>query len=322
MSAVERLAAAPAHLPVLLEQVMAALEPRDGAIYVDATFGRGGYTAAMLQIAACRVFAFDRDPAAIAAGAELAEEFPGRLELIHARFGEMDQQVAARGVRQVDGVVFDLGVSSPQLDDGSRGFSFRVDAPLDMRMDSEGETAADLVNNLPEDTLAELITRYGEERQARAVARAIVRGRPITRTQQLADIVRRVVRRGADGIDPATRTFQALRMAVNDELGELERGLVAAETLLAPGGRLAIVSFHSLEDRAAKTFLAARTRFGVPVSRHRPHDPTHITIPSFKPGSKGALRPNSAELAANPRARSARLRWAIRTEAPPQGRAP
>jgi 16S rRNA (cytosine1402-N4)-methyltransferase len=322
MNVAERVAERPAHVPVLLEPVLAALEPRDGGRYVDGTFGRGGYSAAVLDVAACQVIALDRDPAAMAAGAALAADFPGRFDLIHGRFGDMDALLAARGVQLVDGVVLDLGVSSPQLDDPARGFSFRADGPLDMRMDGEGETAADLVNGLPEDTLAELIARYGEERQARAVARAIVRARPITRTLHLAETVRGVVHRSADGIDPATRTFQALRIAVNDELGELERGLAAAERLLVPGGRLAVVTFHSLEDRAVKSFLAARSRFGAPVSRHRPQDPEARAIPSFKPGSKGAIRPSAAECAANPRARSARLRWAVRTEAPPQGSRP
>jgi 16S rRNA (cytosine1402-N4)-methyltransferase len=304
-----------AHLPVLCDEVVAALAPRDGAIYVDGTFGGGGYSEALLAAAHCAVIGIDRDPEAIRRGADLEARHGGRLTLIEGRFGAMQEHIHTLGIAAVDGVTLDLGVSSPQLDQPERGFSFREDGPLDMRMGRTGETAADLVNNLPEKDLADLIWRYGEERHSRRVARAINRARGeirITRTKELADLVRKIVPRSGDGIDPATRTFQALRIAVNDELGELERGLGAAETMLKPGGRLAIVSFHSLEDRAVKSFLAARSGTGSGVSRHAPADPKRRFTPSFKLLSRRPVRPSEAEMQRNPRARSARLRAAER----------
>jgi len=304
-----------AHLPVLRDEVVAALAPRDGAVYIDGTFGRGGYSEALLAAAECAVIGIDRDPEAIRRGAALEARHGGRLTLIEGRFGEMAEHIQGLGIAAVDGVALDLGVSSPQLDQPERGFSFREDGPLDMRMAASGETAADLVNSLPEKQLADLIWRYGEERHARRVARAIGETRNtarITRTKELADLVRRIVPRSPDGIDPATRTFQALRIAVNDELGELERGLDAAETMLKVGGRLAIVSFHSLEDRAVKTFLAARSGTGSGVSRHAPADPKRRLGPSFRLLSRRPIRPSEAELQRNARARSARLRAAER----------
>ena len=311
-------AAGPApHVPVLLDEVVAALQPRAGGLYVDGTFGGGGYSTALLTAADCRVYAIDRDPAAIDRGRALAARFPGRLEIIEGRFGDLARLLTARGVAIVHGVVFDLGLSSPQIDEAARGFSFRADGPLDMRMGASGATAADLVNHLPEAELADIIWRYGEERQARRIARAIVRAReaaPIARTLELAAVVRKVVHRAPDGIDPATRTFQALRIRVNDEIGELQRGLVAAEQLLAPGGWLAVVSFHSLEDREVKTFLRTRSSTGG-GSRHRP-DIGVQRVPSFRLASRRAVRPSEAECRRNPRARSARLRAAQRTEAP------
>jgi 16S rRNA (cytosine1402-N4)-methyltransferase len=303
------------HLPVLRDEVVAALAPRDGAVYVDGTFGGGGYSEALLAAAECAVIGIDRDPEAIRRGAALKARHGGRLTLIEGRFGEMAEHIQGLGIAAVDGVALDLGVSSPQLDQPERGFSFREDGPLDMRMAASGETAADLVNTLPEKELADLIWRYGEERHARRVARAIgeTRGTAhITRTTELADLVRRIVPRSPDGIDPATRTFQALRIAVNDELGELERGLGAAETVLKIGGRLAVVSFHSLEDRAVKTFLAARSGTGAGVSRHAPADPKRRLGPSFRLLSRRPIRPSEAELQRNARARSARLRAAER----------
>ncbi len=306
------------HVPVLLDEVLQVLQPRDGGIYVDGTFGAGGYTAALLAAADCRVYAVDRDPAAIARGRDLVSRFTGRLELLEGRFGDLSRLLTARGVAVVHGVVFDLGTSSPQLDEAARGFSFRFDGPLDMRMSAEGETAADLVNRLPEAELADIIWRYGEERHARRIARAIVRAReasPIARTLELAAVVRDVVRRSPDGIDPATRTFQALRIQVNDEIGELRRGLAAAEQLLAPGGWLAVVSFHSLEDREVKTFLRQRSGEADRGSRHRP-DAGVQRAPSFRLAARKAIRPGEREVRANPRARSARLRAAQRTEAP------
>ena len=227
----------PAHIPVLRDAVVAALSPKAGGRYVDGTFGAGGYSEALLSAADCRVWGIDRDPDALAFGAALMGRFPGRLTLIEGNFGDMDRLLDAAGVPHVDGVALDLGVSSMQLDRAERGFSFRSVGPLDMRMAQSGETAADLVNALDETDLANLIFDFGEERYARRIAGAIVRARPIARTAELAQIVRRVIPKKGDGIDPATRTFQALRIVVNDEIGALTRGLAAAERLLVPGGR-------------------------------------------------------------------------------------
>jgi 16S rRNA (cytosine1402-N4)-methyltransferase len=314
----------PDHRPVMLAEVVRALGPRAGARYVDATFGAGGYAAALLDAAACRVVGIDRDRATLAAAEGLQARVAGRLTLVHGRFGDMVPLLAAVGIDGVDGIAFDLGVSSMQLDRAERGFSFRFDGPLDMRMDREsGATAAEVIGALDESDLARVIAGYGEERAARRIARAIVRERqraPIVRTAQLADIVRGVVRPAADGRDPATRTFQALRILVNDELGELDRGLVAAERLLLPGGRLCVVAFHSLEDRRVKTFLRARSGNLPRPSRHSPGvgaEPPRP--PSFRLLSRRALHPSVAEVAGNPRARSARLRAAERTDAPAWG---
>jgi 16S rRNA (cytosine1402-N4)-methyltransferase len=320
------------HTPVMLREVLELLAPRDGAIYVDGTFGAGGYARAILDAADCRVWGIDRDQAAVDQAQAMARRYGERLTVIQGRFGVMDRLLGTREVTMVDGIALDLGVSSMQLEDAGRGFSFRADGPLDMRMELEGEeagpTAAEAVNDLTEVELADVISRYGEERRARQVARAIVAARrehPIERTAQLAEIVRKAVRRGAKGggkgtyrgIDPATRTFQALRIYVNDELGELDRGLHAAEHLLAPGGRLAVVSFHSLEDRAVKSFLRERTSAGPRGSRHRPDGATPARHePTFLPLTRGTCRPGRAECEVNPRARSARLRAAERTEAP------
>jgi 16S rRNA (cytosine1402-N4)-methyltransferase len=313
--------AALAHTPVLVDEVVAALAPAAGRLYLDATFGAGGYSRALLAAAPCRIVAIDRDPIAVASGGALAAAFPGRLTVVEGRFGEMEAILARLGISALAGIALDLGVSSPQLDDAARGFSFRADGPLDMRMGREGATAADLVNTLPETALANLIYIYGEERFARRVARAIVAARrdvPLTRTSELARVIRGVVP-GSGGIDPATRTFQALRIEVNDELGELDRALAAAERLLAPGGRLAIVSFHSLEDRRVKDFLKARSAAAPRGSRHLPTLPA--AAPSFRLLARKALQPGAAEIARNPRARSARLRAAERTAAPPCGTA-
>lgn len=303
------------HVPVMLAEVLAALAPKDGAIYLDGTFGAGGYSRAILQAAKCDVIAIDRDPEAIARGAALKAEFGARLALIEGRFGAMDELSSAR---DIDGVALDLGVSSPQIDDPARGFSFRGDGPLDMRMGSDGPSAADIVNTWPEGELADAIYRYGEERHSRRIAKKIVAFRAakrIERTGELAEIVRACVPRSKDGIDPATRTFQALRIAANDELGELARGLAAAERLLKPGGRLAVVSFHSLEDRAVKEFLKKRSGGEDRGSRHLPAKAAP-RAPSFALlGRKGA-KPGEAEIARNPRARSATLRVAERTSAP------
>jgi 16S rRNA (cytosine1402-N4)-methyltransferase len=308
------MSAAELHAPVLLDEVVAALAPRDDGTYVDATFGAGGYARALLDTARCRVFGIDRDPAAVERGAALARRYDGRLAVIEGRFGDMDALLGAAGIDRVEGVALDLGVSSPQLDEPERGFSFRADGPLDMRMGRHGPTAADLVNTLPEEELARIIRDYGEERFARRVARAIVARRPVTRTGELAAIIRAVLPAAPGGIDPATRTFQALRIAVNDELGELERGLAAAERLLAPGGRLAVVSFHSLEDRRVKDFLRRRSEAAPRGSRHLPAGP-QTRPPSLRLLARKPIRPGEPELRRNPRARSARLRTAERTEA-------
>lgn len=307
------------HVPVMVREVVAVLAPRDGAVFVDATFGRGGYAEALLAVAPCRVWGIDRDPEAVAHGQALARRHHGRLSVIKGRFGQMDRLMRAAGVDAVDGVALDLGVSSPQIDDAARGFSFRQDGPLDMRMEQDGPSAADVVNAAGEAELADIIFNFGEERLARRIARAIVRHRarqPIARTGELAETVRSVVPRAADGIDPATRTFQALRLYVNDELGELDHGLSAAEAILAPGGRLAVVSFHSLEDRRVKAFLRRRCGAGPRPSRHRP-DEVAGHAPSFRLIERQAARPAPAEATTNPRARSARLRWAERTSAAP-----
>ncbi len=309
----------PIHVPVMAAEVVTALAPRDGGVYVDATFGAGGYTRALLRAADCLVWAIDRDPSAVALARGLAADQPDRLRVIEGCFGDLEALLAGQGLAAVDGIAFDLGVSSAHLDDAGRGFSFRADGPLDMRMGSDGETAADLVNRLAESDLARMIFEFGEERYARRVAAAIVTARaeaPVERTGRLASIVRSAVPTGRDGIDPATRTFQALRMVVNDELGELRRGLIAAERLLAPGGRLAVVSFHSLEDRVVKDFLRQRAEAPPSPSRHLPSGPRVLQAPTFRLPERRPRGPQAAEVAANPRSRSAKLRVAERTSAP------
>jgi 16S rRNA (cytosine1402-N4)-methyltransferase len=296
----------------MLREVLAHLAPTAGETYLDGTFGGGGYAAAILAAAPCTLYALDRDPEAIARGAALAARYPGRLHLIEGRFGAMLDLLAEKGVTGLDGVVLDLGVSSFQLDDPARGFSFRFDGPLDMRMDKRGPSAADLVNTLPERELAELLWTLGEERAARRIARAIVAARaeaPITTTGRLAAVIHRVMPRDPSGQDTATRSFQALRIRVNDELGEIERGLAAAAKLLAPGGRLVVVAFHSLEDRLVKRFMAEAAGRGPGASRH---DPAALAArppaPRFALLTPRAVTPSAEEVAANPRARSARLR--------------
>jgi 16S rRNA (cytosine1402-N4)-methyltransferase len=301
------------HVSVLLDRVIEWLAVRDGGLYVDGTFGAGGYTRAILQTAGARVIGIDRDQAAIARGADLVSQAQGRLELVEERFGELQSVVAEASA---DGIVFDLGVSSMQLDQAERGFSFRLDGPLDMRMGHDGPTAADIVVHASERDLAAIIAALGEERQARAVARAIVKARSEQRvdtTRALADIVARVVHMRDSAIHPATRTFQALRIFVNEELAEIAQGLAAAEHALKPGGRLIVVSFHSLEDRIVKNFLTARARAPA-ISRHLPE--VAAVPPSFRLLTRKPEIPGEAEIAANPRARSAKLRAAERTQAP------
>jgi 16S rRNA (cytosine1402-N4)-methyltransferase len=309
---------APLHIPVLVDEVVLALGPQPGQLLLDGTFGLGGYSRALLAAAPCRVVGIDRDPQAIARGRALEADFPSRLQLIEGRFGEMERLLHAAGIDAVDGVALDIGVSSPQIDDPERGFSFRFDGPLDMRMGGEGPSAAALVNSLGETELADIIFQLGEERLSRRVARAIVDARreaPIERTAALARIIRSVVPASRDGIDPATRTFQALRIYVNDELGELTRGLGAAERLLKAGGRLAVVSFHSLEDRAIKLFLRERAGAAPTGSRHLPEGAPR-RAPTFRLIGRKPIEAGPEELSNNPRARSAKLRVAERTAAP------
>lgn len=312
------------HVPVLLAEAMAALAPRNGGIYIDGTFGAGGYTRAILDSCDCTVWAIDRDPDAIARAERMAGGYGGRLHPVEGRFGAMDHLLAARGIKAVDGVTLDLGVSSPQIDEPSRGFSFRAEGPLDMRMEKRGASAADVVNNADEETLANILYEFGEERRSRAVARAIVRARaekPITRTEELAAIVHRAIGPKTGDVDSATRTFQALRIYVNDEIGEIETGLAAAERVLMPDGRLVVVSFHSLEDRTVKSFLSLRAGSSARPSRHQPslssRGTTRAAAPTFSLRTRKAVRPSEGECASNPRARSARLRAAVRTAAPP-----
>ncbi len=309
------------HAPVMLQEVLEALAPHDGGIYVDATFGRGGYSLGILKSADCQVWGIDRDPTAVAVGQDLEKQWPGKFRILKGRFSDMVNLLADQDITQVDGIALDLGVSSPQLEEANRGFSFSMDGPLDMRMGDEGPTAADVVNMSEEVELARIIWEYGEERFSRRIAKSIVKARelqPITRTLQLAEIIQGCMPRGASKIHPATRTFQALRIYVNDELHELEEGLKASEILLAPQGRLAVVAFHSLEDRRVKTFLRQKSEkpggeyrhLPIPVSEQEEFKPT------FKTLWKKARRPTDEEVKQNARARSARLRAATRTTIP------
>ena len=316
MSPVPETAAVPApHVPVLLDEVIAALAVVPGETHVDGTFGAGGYTRAILEKGAARVYAFDRDPDAIQEGEALAASSGGRLTLVPERFSRMRQALADRNVDSVDGVTLDIGVSSMQLDRAERGFSFQSDGPLDMRMGREGESAADFLNRAAEEDIADVIYRYGEEPRSRRIARAIVAARPIERTAQLAEIVRKALGWHA-GMkkDPATRTFQAIRIHLNEELQELEGGLEAAEQVLKPGGRLAVVTFHSLEDRMVKRFLKERSGDVPSGSRHLPEPTGDRPASTFDTVGK-PVRAGEAEIKANPRARSATLRVARRTSA-------
>ena len=288
------------HEPVLVRELLEALAPFDGGIYVDGTFGGGGHSRALLEAADCRVFAIDRDPQAVAASAALQEDFSGRLRVVEGRFADMGSLLACWGIEAVDGVFLDVGFSAHQVECAQRGFSFLREGPLDMRMESRGKTAASYVNNLSETMLARVFSVYGEERRARAIARAIVKARgggAISQTSQLVRVIASVVPRSY-GRHPAMRTFQALRILVNDELRQLARGLCAAERVLKAEGRLAIVAFHSLEDRIVKRFLLMRPR-------------------SFRLLFRGVRRASDAEIQRNRRARSARLRGATRLAGSP-----
>ena len=301
------------HVPVLVNEVIAALAIQGGDTLVDGTFGAGGYTRAMLGAGAGRVIGFDRDPDAIDQGRSLVPD--PRLTLVNERFSQMDRVLAERGIEQVDAIALDIGVSSMQLDRADRGFSFSADGPLDMRMSRSGLTAAEFLNEADEAEIVRILKDYGEEPRARAIARAIVASRPVERTSELAAIVRRAAGfRPGQKSDPATRTFQAIRIHLNAELDELQEGLEAAERALKPGGRLAVVTFHSLEDRIVKRFFRERSGGNPTGSRHRPAlvDPNE---PTFERIAK-PVSPTERELAGNPRARSARLRSAVRTSAP------
>lgn len=303
------------HLPVMLPEVLDALAANDDAVYVDATFGAGGYSRAILQAARCKLYAIDRDPSVQQFAESLKNDYPDRFCLITGCFSDMVALLAEEGIHSVDGIVMDLGVSSMQLDQAERGFSFQKDGPLDMRQSQQGMTAADAVNSLDEKELADILYRYGEERQSRRIARAIVAKReeePFTTTQQLAELIREVIPRDHKAnIDPATRSFQALRLYVNRELEELESALEAAKSLLKDQGRLVVVSFHSLEDRIAKQFLRNESQTGQGGSRHLPELVSQHKAAFALPQRK-AIAASEVEAKQNPRARSAKLRWAVR----------
>lgn len=306
------------HTPVMLGEVLAKLQPKADEVYVDGTFGAGGYTRAILATGA-QVIAIDRDPTAIAAGADLVRESAGRLALVHATFDDLEEVLAGQGVEKVDGVVFDVGVSSMQIDQAERGFSFMRDGPLDMRMSLDGPTAADHLNRMKQDDIANVIFVLGDEPRSRAIARAIVAAREVAPLVTTLDLVRAVERatgpqRAKDRIHPATKTFQAIRIFVNAELAQLARGLSAAERALKENGRLVVVTFHSLEDRIVKRFLASRSGKLEGQSRYLP-EVQHVQAPSFRLIEKGALAAGEDEAHVNPRARSAKLRAAVRTAA-------
>ncbi len=305
------------HIPVLRDEIIAALDVQTDGLYLDATFGAGGYTRAILAVAGTRVLGLDRDPVAITGGGDLVAEAHGRLTLSQERFSQLAAAAAAHGFAGFDGVVLDIGLSSMQIDEPGRGFSFRADGPLDMRMESAGPSAADLVNSLDEEALADVLYYYGEERASRRIARAIVKDRasvPFTTTLSLAQMIARVAPSRPNEIHAATRSFQALRIAVNDELGELARALAGAEQILKPGGRLAVVTFHSLEDRIAKTFFAARSGRGQAASRRLPGEPKELE-PTFSVPKGQPIVPSEEETKRNPRARSAKLRFGTRSAA-------
>ncbi|MFM8859257.1 MAG: 16S rRNA (cytosine(1402)-N(4))-methyltransferase RsmH [Methylocystis sp.] len=306
------------HIAVLRDEAIMALAPECGGRFVDGTFGAGGYTRAILAYPQTRVLAFDRDPIAIAGAGDWVRSTQDRLCLIESRFSQLDKIALDRNFAPLDGVVFDVGVSSMQFDEAARGFSFRGDGPLDMRMEGRGLSAADIVNTWDEDALADVFYFFGEERAARRIARAITHDRkqaPFLTTKSLAGLIERVAPNRSSDIHPATKSFQALRIAVNNELEELLAGLAGAEKVLAPGGRLAIVSYHSLEDRIVKLFFSERCGRGETGSRRLPGEEAP-SRPSFQSLGRQPIVPSVSEIHANPRARSAKLRFAIRTDAP------
>lgn len=303
------------HIPVLLNEVVESIAPKDGGVYVDGTFGAGGYTRAVLDAADCTVYAIDRDPDAIREGQKLVDAYKGRLHLLHGTFGEMAELMRGEGVDFVDGVMLDIGVSSMQIDRAERGFSFQKDGALDMRMSQNGLSAADVLNTFGEREIADIIYKYGEERFSRRIAAAVVEQRktaPFKTTLEFADLIRRTVPHKREDIDPATRSFQALRIYVNDELGQLESGLSAAHDLLKAGGRMAVVSFHSLEDRIVKTFMQEKSGKTANPSRYMPV--VEKQAATLKTITKKPILPTESETKFNPRARSARLRVAEKTE--------
>ena len=303
------------HIPVLLNEVVESIAPKDGGVYVDGTFGAGGYTRAVLDAADCTVYAIDRDPDAIREGQKLVDAYKGRLHLLHGTFGEMAELVRGEGVDFVDGVMLDIGVSSMQIDRAERGFSFQKDGALDMRMSQNGLSAADVLNTFGEREIADIIYKYGEERFSRRIAAAVVEQRktaPFKTTLEFADLIRRTVPHKREDIDPATRSFQALRIYVNDELGQLESGLSAAHNLLKAGGRMAVVSFHSLEDRIVKTFMQEKSGKTANPSRYMPV--VEKQAATLKAITKKPILPTESETKFNPRARSARLRVAEKAE--------
>lgn len=303
------------HIPVLLNEVVESIAPKDGGVYVDGTFGAGGYTRAVLDAADCTVYAIDRDPDAIREGQKLVDAYKGRLHLLHGTFGEMAELVRGEGVDFVDGVMLDIGVSSMQIDRAERGFSFQKDGALDMRMSQNGLSAADVLNTFGEREIADIIYKYGEERFSRRIAAAVVEQRktaPFKTTLEFADLIRRTVPHKREDIDPATRSFQALRIYVNDELGQLESGLSAAHDLLKAGGRMAVVSFHSLEDRIVKTFMQEKSGKTANPSRYMPV--VEKQAATLKTITKKPILPTESETKFNPRARSARLRVTEKAE--------
>ena len=308
------------HAPVMLTEVLDRLAPQSGGIYVDGTFGAGGYSRAILNQANCTVYGIDRDPHAIKRGSDLEKETKRRFTIAEGNFADLDQLLSQRGIEGVDGIVFDLGVSSPQLDEAERGFSFQKDGPLDMRMSQEGPTAADLVNGASEARLADIIWHYGDEKKSRQIAKAIIKqrqDRPFTRTLELRDLIHKIIRpHHTQKIDPATKTFQALRIEINQELKSLEDGLWAAVKMLNPKGRLVVVSFHALEDSIVKKFLRLLSGREPNQSRHMPTQDVNSAPAALETKSAKSQKPSHAEVKKNPRARSARLRWAIRTEHP------